>query len=66
MDCFECGQIRAGPAKALLSTTSGDYGENVQMNLAPMELRECPDELDTRATERMSRQSCHPCICDVI
>lgn len=66
MDCFECVQIRAGPANALLSTTSGDYGENVQMNLTLMELRECPDEPGTRATERMSRRSGHPCICDAI
>lgn len=51
MDCFECGQIRGCPANARLSTTSRDYGENVQMNLAPVELRECPEELDTRATE---------------
>lgn len=50
MDCFECGQIRAGPAKALLSTTSGDYGENVQMNLTPMELRQCPEEVVTHVS----------------
>lgn len=60
MDFFECVQIRAGPANAFLSTTSGDYGETVQMNLTPMELRECPDEVVTLVSVMLLKATVMP------